>query len=290
MSDIGFHAHKFVIFDLVPDSEMQTGRSIEENLNDFINAESSDLSCDRYRCENKEDYIAVIDRIKNDLTSNGIISYIHIEGHGSKDNLFFPDGRFISWSDVFQNFREINILSKNNLFFSSGACESAYAYKSASISKACPVFGFLAPEKEVKAGSVSDGFIAFYKSLIKSDSLNEAFNAFANATDGKNYALIFSPHIFEKSAFIYLTQECMGQGRQKRLENVVSQAIAETGLPVNMARKQLKKELSKSQAPALKRFHQKFMMCDVFPENRKRFIFDAVKFEQDVRSGKLKVS
>jgi hypothetical protein len=290
MSSIGFHAHKFVIFDFVPDSEMQTGRSIEENLNDFIDAENSDLSCERHKCETEEDFFLIINRIKNDLTSSGIVSYVHIEGHGSKDSLYFPDGQFISWSVVFQAFREINILSKNNLFFSSGACESAYAYKAASITKACPVFGFLAPEKEVEAGGVNDGFIAFYKSLIKSGSLNNAFHAFADATDGKKYAFIFSPHIFEKAAFNYLTQHCMGQGRKKRLENVVSQAVAETGLPVNKARKQLKSELSKPQALPLKRFHEKFMMCDLYPENRKRFKFDAVKFERGVRSGKLEIT
>jgi hypothetical protein len=290
MSSIGFHAHKFVIFDLVPESEMQTGRKIEENLNDFISAENSDLPCERHKCETEEDFFIVIERIKNDLASSGVASYIHIEGHGSREYLYFPSGKFISWSVVFQAFREINILSKNNLFFSSGACESAYAYMAASITKACPVFGLLAPEKEVEAGGVEDGFIAFYKSLIKSGSLNDAFNAFADATDGKKYSLIFSPHIFEKAAFNYLTQHCMGNGRRRRLENVLSQAITETGLPVKKARKALRSELSKPQALALKGFHEKFMMCDLYPENRARFKFDAVEFEQDVRSGKLKIA
>ena len=82
----------------------------------------------------------------------------------------------------------------------------------------------------------------------------------------------------------------MGKGRRNRLENVVSQAVSETGLPVNKARKQLKSELSKPQAIALKGFHEKFMMCDIYPENKDRFKFDAVKFERDVRSGKLKIA
>ena len=290
MSSIGFHAHKFVIFDLVPESEMQTGRRIEENLNDFFNAENNELSCERYKCETEEDVFKAINFIKHDLTSKGIVSYVHIEGHGSREALYFPGGKFISWSIVFQALREINILSKNNLFFSSGACESAYAYKAASITEACPVFGLLAPEKEVEAGGVEDGFIAFYKSLIKSESLNDAFNAFADATDGEKYALIFSPHMFEKAAFNYLTQHCMGKGRRKRLENFVTQAITQTGLPVKKARKALKSELYKPQALALKGFHEKFMMCDLYPENRARFKFEAVKFERAVRSEKLKIA
>jgi len=290
MSSIEFHAHKFIIFDLIPCSEMQTGRNIEENLNDFINEDHSDLLCERYECKSEQDFFSVIERIKEDLIKNGNIPYIHIEGHGSKKSVYLPNGSPILWSSIFESFREINILSKNNLFFSSGACESAYAYKAASITKACPVFGFLAPEKEISAGSVIDGFIAFYKSLINNGSLNDAFIEFADATHGKDYAFIFSPHIFEKAAYNYLTQNCRGKGRKKRLEDVVTQAVSETSLSVNEARKLLKTELSKPQAQALKKFHHKFMMCDLYPENAARFKFDAVKFEKDVKSGKLKIA
>jgi len=82
----------------------------------------------------------------------------------------------------------------------------------------------------------------------------------------------------------------MGKGRRKRLENFVTQAITQTGLPVKKARKALKSELYKPQALALKGFHEKFMMCDLYPENRARFKFEAVKFERAVRSEKLKIA
>jgi len=290
MNSIEFHAHKFIIFDLVPISEMQTGRNIEENLNDFINAAHSDLFCERYKCKSEEDFFSVIERIKDDLIKNGKIPYIHIEGHGSKESMFLPNRSPIPWSSIFESFREINILSRNNLFVSSGACESAYAYKAASITKACPVFGFLAPEKEISAGSVIDGFTAFYKSLINDENLNDAFSEFADVTHGKDYAFLFSHHLFEKAAYNYLTQHCVGKGRKKRLEGIVTQAVSETSLPVNEARKLLKTELSKPQAEALQKFHHKFMMCDLYPENVERFKFDAVKFEQNVTSGKLKIA
>jgi hypothetical protein len=82
----------------------------------------------------------------------------------------------------------------------------------------------------------------------------------------------------------------MGKGRKARLENIVSQAVVETGVPVSKARKDLKKELAKPQALALMKFHKKFMLCDLYPENTKRFPFDAVKFERDVKKGKLKLA
>ncbi|MBD3755183.1 MAG: hypothetical protein IE937_06010 [Gammaproteobacteria bacterium] len=81
----------------------------------------------------------------------------------------------------------------------------------------------------------------------------------------------------------------MGKGRKERLENVLTQTVNLRGIPVNKARKHLKKELSKPQAMHLKRFHDTFMMIDKYPENSNRFEFDAVKFEPKVKSGELKI-
>ncbi len=39
----------------------------------------------------------------------------------------------------------------------------------------------------------------------------------------------------------------------------------------------------------IKKIHNTFMMIDKYPENSERFEFNAVKFERDVKSGKLKI-
>jgi hypothetical protein len=241
MSNIGFRANGFIIIDLVPDNELQTGKAIEDNLIDFIIEEKSELYCERYKCGNASELIAELNKIKQRLVDKGEISYIHIEGHGSKETVRLPDGSFIKWSTVFELFREINILCKNNLFFSSGACQSAYAFNAATITEACPVFGLLAPEQKVSAGSVQDGFIAFYRSLIKNESLNDAFDAFSEKTDSKLYALIFSQLLFEKAARKYIEDYCMGTGRRQRIENMLSEVVErKIGLPLKSARKLLK--------------------------------------------------
>lgn len=289
MENIDFLAHGFVIIDLVPDTHMQTARHIEENLLDAINAENSGLFCEKYRCETKDDLINVFNIIKKRLNDTGEISYIHIEGHGSKESIELLDGSTMPWSTIFEHFREINILCKNNLFFSSGACQSAYALKAATITKPSPIFGMLAPEQEVEAGSMLDGYIAFYKSLICNESLNDAFNVFAATANGKQYALIFSQLLFKKAAYNYIKQHCMGKGRKERLENVLSQAMNAMDIQAGKARKLLKKELNKPQSKNLKKFHNTFMMIDKYPENSIRFEFDAVKFERKIKSGELKI-
>lgn len=284
MSSIGFHANGFVIIDLVPDNELQTGRTIEESILDFIAAERSSLYCERHRCNNESDVLNVLERIKNRLKHSGEIPYIHIEGHGSKEHVTLLNGSLMEWGVIFKHFREINLICKNNLFFSSGACQSAYAFKAASITMACPVFGLLAPEQIVQAGSVSDGFVAFYKALISSGDLNSAFNAFAKKKNGSNYALIFSQVLFEKAARNYIEQHCMGKGLKQRIEKVISEVVNnDIDIPLKKARKLIKQNLGFPQAENIHNFHTKFMMIDLYPDNKDRFIFNAVKFEQEVR-------
>lgn len=102
------------------------------------------------------------------------------------------------------------------------------------------------------------------------------------------YAFIFSQYLFEKAAYDYIVNYCMGKGKKKRLEGIVTKAVNELGITPNKARKDLKKELNKPQALNLSKFHNVFMMSDIYPENKNRFKFNAVKFEREVRSGKLK--
>lgn len=289
MATIGFHANGFAIIDAVPEDELQTARQMEENIQDYIHAANAGLFCERYRCKTESELLGALDKIERRLREKGEISYVHIEGHASKDALQLPDGSTVDWGRIFERFRTINILCKNNLFFSSGSCHSAFAFKAATITEPCPVFGLLAPEQEVTAGGVIDGFTAFYKTLIESESLHDAFVAFADATNGNQYALIFSQLLFEKAAYLYIKHHCMGQGRRNRLEALVSKAVSEEKVPVKAARKALKKQLFGSQSLRLARFHKKFMMIDRYPENERRFKFDAVKFERDTREGKLKI-
>lgn len=293
MVDTAFHANGFIIIDAVPENELQTGKHLEDTILDLINYHKrSHLYCKRHKCLNAQDLISALNEIKEQQRTNGKTPYIHIEGHGSKEALKLLNGSDLKWCTIFEHFREINILSKNNLFFSSGACESGYALKEITLlSKPCPVFGLLAPEQKVKAGDVLDGFTAFYKALILNESLNDALQEFSNKINSKQYALIISQSLFERAAQNYIEQHCMGKGRRTRLERVLSEAknIPKTSLTLGQTRKLLKKELYGSQAKYLERYFKTFMMIDLYPENAKRFEFDAIAFEHKVKKEKISV-
>ena len=286
MEDTGFVAHGFVIIDAVPKNELQTGSRIYENIQDYINQSGTVLFSKRIRCNTSSDLIKALDEVLDSLENGGQIPFIHLDSHGDRDNIRLPNGSYWGWDVIFDQFRKINIASRNNLFVASSACESAYAYNAADhITKECPVLGLFAPAKTVSAGEVQDGFAAFYKKLILERNFKKAYNAFEGATNSESFVKIFSECLFVKAAFNYLTKHCMGAGRRRGQEELLTIVKQKTNIPLNKATRKKVKEFKKSQAVNLCRFHKKFMMIDKYPENAKRFAFDAVKFEEAVRSG-----
>lgn len=280
----GFSSDYIAIIDVLSETDMQTGRQLNENINDVINAEDSNFSCVRLVCTNKIELFLAFKAIKDRITTNDVIPCIHIEGHGSKVCLELADGSLLTWEELANIMREINIISKNNLFFSSSACMSAYAFNSASINKPTPFFGFLAPEKDIKVENIVKAFSVFYSTLIRGEDLHDSVVAFSEKTDCKQYAYIFSQLLFKRSMRNYIQKSCMGKGKQKKMNELLDEVSNIKTLTLKKKRKILKEEINKPQALFLKKLHNVFMMIDLYPENAERFKFDAVRFEKDIRN------
>ncbi len=288
MSDLSFYCNGFVIIDLVPDGELQTGRKLEEQIQDIVLYEKkTGLFCHRYRCHTKQELNEVFEDVKKHLQRTGEVPLIHVDGHASKESLKLLDGTSVSWKEVFSSFKEINILCANNLFFTCGACDSAFALQSiASITEPCPVYGLLAPEVEVSAGDMSDAFIEFYKHFIRTEDIGHALDEFATKTNPKQYALIFSPMLFQKVAYVHIKENSIGTSRRQRIEDLVSEVVNTCGVPLKEARKAVKDALSR-EPEILNKLHSKFMLIDHHPQNGARFTFDAVEFVKQVRQGEV---
>lgn len=288
MGDSGFHSHGFVIIDAVPPGELQTGKALYEMLCDTISSNGEELFVRRVPCQSASEVLNALRDERKFVENEGKIPIIHIEGHGDKEHLRPANGFYLRWKSVFEELKIVNILTCNNLFFSSAACESAYWYKGASITSECPVYGMLAPATKITAGEVAVGFQAFYRTLLESGDLHTSLNSLANATDAKKFAYIFSHSLFENVACKYLLQHCMGKGLAKRKEELLTVVVKEISIGLKKARKSIKKELSKSQAIHLRRFHRKFLMLDRCKSNETRFPFNAAKFERQVKNGIIK--
>ncbi len=120
----------------LPTSHAQTGADL---YNDIIKRKIEGLSEERkilnqfFNVTSNEQFIDSLKYFVANapVVSNGIL--IHLETHGSSnlDGLILADGSLIKWKELDDIFRDINIITKNNLFISMANCYGRYLFNGA---------------------------------------------------------------------------------------------------------------------------------------------------------------
>ena len=167
---------------------------------------------------------------------------VHFDTHGNKDEGLFLSGEkvFISWSDLADNLRVINVYSKNNLAVVGATCYGLHAIRSINLNTATPFYILLAPDEKVKIGDLEDNIPSFYRNLFEFGSIDSAYS--------RHLSNQFKYFHCEKMLFIviarYISQQCKGKGgaarRERLLTEILSQGLENTAVNRKKVRKMLK--------------------------------------------------
>lgn len=158
----------------------------------------------------------------------GLRPMIHFDTHGSKqDGLYIAASReFVSWQQLVEKLRPINVATGNNLCVVSAACFAMHAIKEISIGSSAPFFALIAPENTVSFGFVERCTVPFYEAVFKGLDIVSAHE--------QHLAPSFKLFLCEKMLLVglmkYVRNYCMGKGRKKRIEDLLTKAVAD-GLP-----------------------------------------------------------
>jgi len=157
---------------------------------------------------------------------------LHFDMHGdaSRGIEIAPSGEFVSWPELVESLRTINVAAANNLCVVSSACFSMNAIWQVTLSKPCPFFVLIAPEHEVSSGFLEDKTFAFYKSLFDTRDIGAAHKAYLAPT----VALHHSQRMLAYVLAGYIRRYCTGKGGNERREQLMTKAVA-AGLAHNRA-------------------------------------------------------
>jgi hypothetical protein len=191
----------------------------------------------------------------------GLRPMIHFDTHGSKrDGLYIAASReFISWQQLVGRLRPINIATGNNLCVVSAACFSMHAIMEIDIGSPTPFFAMIAPENTVNFGFVERRTIPFYEAVFSGVDVVSAHE--------QHLAPSFKPFLCEQMLLVGLTKyvrnHCMGKGRKKRIEDLVTKAVA-GGLPNTphnrKVARQTAKQVIKPEQGLIERYVQTFLI------------------------------
>lgn len=242
----------------------------------------SNLLCEKFEIETKPQLKKALIHIRNETKSRVAFPYIHIEAHGSKTGIVTKSGANISWIELEQQLSDINILSRNNLFVSSAACYSAdlkYSLFSKPNIRA-PFFGIIAPTKSISYEEVQSGYDFFFKTLIQTKNVKDAFLQLNNISKiKKSYSFNLC-----SEAFATLFNETLKTFTSKisnpvRLNayalELIQYSAKQTGiLPTVSDITAVSRVLKKGKVimEELDKFRNYYFMIDLYPELESKFI------------------
>lgn len=151
-----------VILDSIPDGELNTAKHLRDDLLDLSYSLNKSLEVRYHRIETFKDLESGISKILNEIKTEALIPWLHIEGHGSEDETGFQlaGGENCSWVQLKKLITPLNICTDLNIHLILATCFGGTFAKAISTTDRAPVSGLIGPKYEVKVGEVEKGFIA----------------------------------------------------------------------------------------------------------------------------------
>ena len=165
----------------------------------------------------------------NDIAKHAILGchpVLHFDMHGSKNDglLLAPSGEHVSWAELANSMREINIATHNNLCCIFATCHALNFVRSTEICKATPFYLIIAPPKEVCIGFLEDQTNSFYKSLIDKENITTAHKENLS----KHMSLLGCQRILFIALNHYIKSHTRGKGAKDRRERLLTQHLDTT--------------------------------------------------------------
>ena len=177
------------------------------------------------------------------MINEGKFPFIHLEIHGSsnKDGLVLNSGQLVTWLELANRLREINILTANNLTVSLATCHGAYIYREMSLIERAPFWGFVAPWDEIDEDDVEVSFNSFFDTLLDTLDFGEAVSRL-NSSNNLPYRYHFynSEAVFDRIWTKYEQESYSPEKFKKRVLDMMSQALTDYNVRTTMTIPQIK--------------------------------------------------
>ncbi|MGS4991011.1 hypothetical protein ACVDG9_23805 [Roseibium sp. RP-7] len=209
----------------LPENEMGPTRRILEDLEGLSIADGFQLI--EHSAENRTEFESVLSKLAADAT-NGLRPILHVDAHGTADEglLFAPSGDRMSWTEVIELLRVLNVATANNLTCVFALCFGLHLYKQVSLKEPVPAYLFIAPPSEISVGFLEAQTLAFYREINRTNNVTAAFQS----TLDENMELIHCQGLFFKALLRYISTYCTGRERRERQEKLVTAALKSKGI------------------------------------------------------------
>jgi len=239
------------IIDGLKDNELQTGRRLYEDIATFKGFSDSP-SIEYKRLSTKHEVFVALDEIK-EYCRRGGYPIIHFEVHGGKEGGVYIGNteENITWSELVEVLREINIISRNNLGVVMAGCYGLYAIVPTEPLKPTSFYFLLGCDRSVGAGTLEENIARFYQELFKTGSLTEAMKVVDST-----FTTFLSEKEFTIAMIMYFRDQARGKGKDKRVEATLTEWVRRHPSHTDEELKEFRSRLKTFYKPSIDEFYR----------------------------------
>jgi hypothetical protein len=170
-----------VVIESLEASEDKTGSELYTDIIErYINLHgnrSPIRSRSFHAVESKQEMLEVLDNLlaSAEGLQNGLV--IHFEMHGSADldGLITANGDLVTWSELVEKFRFINLATVNQLYLTIATCYGRHLFEAVQPELKSPYRGYISASQSVTVQEVMDSFTDVYERLVTDGNLIRSY-------------------------------------------------------------------------------------------------------------------
>jgi len=264
--------------------DARTGWELFDELEPLGIASRPEVQVKFWRAVTRDDFLNLLRTFEDEFRASARTPLLHIETHGNVDGIGVSHDEGINWPDLMEVLVAFNRLTRLNLVVILAACEGFWGVQMLQLDRRAAAFrGLIGPNRAVRTREMSDGCMAFYRTLfgqLNGDTALKAVNDAVNPAE-KTFWIISAETAFKTVYQGYLDKQCTPEAIEKRVETIVANIGARLraeGRParfnweIERNRETARKHLSDHRA-RFEEMRREFFFIDLYPENAERFDF-----------------
>ena len=258
--------NQILILDSIPEGELNTTRRLHEDVTVLAQVVGEAPAIVSLRVESSGHFYSVIEQCAELARPDPYVPLVHLECHGSENGVQFADGSRATWTHIKQALTPLNIATKLNLITVISACNGSALAGTVKVTERAPVRGFIGPNHAMGAFELETAFSAFYRTLLMTQSSEEAAQAMRTTANDGTFMVMSSETIF---AVVLAGYRERFEGRDAILRR--AHDLQERALERGVFR-QVDEIVAMLQDPEIvETFRRTFFMIDLYPEHEDRF-------------------
>jgi hypothetical protein len=216
-----FKFNKIAVFESLDKVDRPTGREIFDDLEfqKILNIGRLDTSFSKI--QNKNEFINILEKLKEEVCSMGVYPIIHIDAHGNDRGIKLGRNSYIEWRELLCCLSELNIFMKGNLLVVLASCFGANIIRHMSVTSRAPFWGVIAPYEETYPENVYACLNKFYAAICSGKNSKDVLSSLNTIESSNDLKLFTAEYLFVKATELAVSKFLSIGSIDEKIEKII---------------------------------------------------------------------